>query len=92
MSAYVCVRVCARVCVCVCVCVYVCVCVRERERERERAPWQNPLSVEKMDTSLTRSRAPPINTMGPYRGTSPIRKCLPLEPYRRPLPMILGGS
>ena len=27
-----------------------------------------------------------------YRGTSPIRECLPLEPHRRPMPRVLGGS
>ena len=27
----------------------------------------------------------------PYRGTSPIRKCNPLGPYRRPVHRVLGG-
>ena len=27
-----------------------------------------------------------------YRGTSPIRKHTTLGPYRKPLPMVLGGS
>jgi hypothetical protein len=27
-----------------------------------------------------------------YKGTSTIRKRLPLGPYRRPVPMVLGGS
>ena len=27
-----------------------------------------------------------------YRGTSLIRKCTPLGPYRRPMPRVLGGS
>jgi hypothetical protein len=28
----------------------------------------------------------------PYRGTSPKRKRTPLEPYRRHMPRVLGGS
>ena len=32
------------------------------------------------------------STMFPYMGTSLIRKCPPLGPYRRPMPMVLGGS
>ena len=27
-----------------------------------------------------------------YRGTSVIGKCVPLGPYRRPVPRVLGGS
>ena len=30
--------------------------------------------------------------MGIYRGTSLIRNCPPVGPYRRPMPRVLGGS
>ena len=33
-----------------------------------------------------------VTSEPPYRGTSIIRKCTPLGPYRRPMPRVLGGS
>ena len=50
-------------------------------------------------TSLSRFCSDTGRVAGPqglclftYRGTSPIRKRLPLGPYRRPVPRVLGGS
>ena len=39
-------------------------------------------------------KEPRVKTNVPlfYRGTSLIRKCTPLGPYRRPMPRVLGGS
>ena len=34
----------------------------------------------------------PLKLRGLFRGTSLIRKRTPLEPYRRPMPRVLGGS
>ena len=36
--------------------------------------------------------APSTQTPKPYRGTSPIRKRLPLGPYSMPMPRVPGGS
>ena len=33
-----------------------------------------------------------MKVFGSYRGTSLTRKRTPLEPYRRPMPGVLGGS
>ena len=57
--------------------------------------YQFPLDGLNPSATLTWSRnSCDTFTLGTerYRGTSLIRKCNPLGPYRRPMPRVLGGS
>ena len=45
-----------------------------------------------MNEFCSRPRRTRPETVLTYRGTSPIRKCSPLGPYSKPMPMVLGCS
>ena len=48
---------------------------------------KNPKDLKDRDVRRPRERHAP-----PYKGTSHIRKCTPLRPYRRPMPRVLRAS
>ena len=76
----------------------VCVCKREREGERETREKKRASSQEHQRDHLVEIRqggsvlATPPQGAKPYRVISFIGTRAPLGPYRRPMPMVLGGS
>ena len=44
------------------------------------------------ERAISYQRGNPVECAKAYRGTSLIRNCSPLGPYRRHMPRVLGGS